>query len=376
MSKRPNGQGSIGTKQRTDGRWQGSFTLPNGKRKFVYAKTRVEVGQKITKLLKDSDKGKVIADERITLEKYTQGWLEIARGRLKPSTWHRYELDIRRRILPALGKKRLAHLEQEDVKKLYSQCTLSGLSAGSVINMHRVLSAILNEAVTDEKISRNVASLAVKSLPRRVKKEMQVLSKEQAGRLLTTARGTRFEALYELALSTGMRQGECLGTKWQDIDWDAGTIQVRRTLSNTKDGLKLVDTKTVRSRRMIKLTATTLESLRRHKISQNEERLSLGAAWQDNDLIFCTEVGTFIHRGNLERRSFKPLLAKAGLPNIRFHDLRHTTATLMLAAGLHPKVVADTLGHSSIAITLDLYSHVTPSLQAQAAEVMDAILAV
>ena len=203
---------------------------------------------------------------------------------------------------------------------------------------------------------------------------MATLSPEQARMLLETAASERLEALYVLALSAGLRQGELLALRWRDINFDAGSVQVRGSLQRTTGGLTIAEPKTARSRRLITLTAAAANALRRHRSAQAKERLRLGAIWEDNDLVFANEIGRPIEAGNLLRRSFWPLLERAGLPHMRFHDLRHTAATLMLGQGVHPKVVAEMLGHSQISVTLDLYSHVTPTMQQQAARAMDSVL--
>jgi integrase len=171
-----------------------------------------------------------------------------------------------------------------------------------------------------------------------------------------------------------MRFGELLGLRWRDVDLDAGILQVRRTLLRTAAGLHLTEPKTAHSRRRVALAPQAREALRTHRGRQAVERLQLGRAWDDQDLVFANAIGKPVEAGNLLRRSFWPLLAKANLPRIRFHDLRHTAATLLLSQGVHPKVVSELLGHSSIGLTLDIYSHVLPDMQQQAATAMDRLL--
>ncbi len=190
-----------------------------------------------------------------------------------------------------------------------------------------------------------------------------------------TRRRSRLEALYVLAVTTGMRQGEILGLRWRDVDVDQGMVQVRGSMQALKGvGLHIAEPKTAGSRRHVMLSQRPIEALRRHRVAQAAERLRAGAGWEDNDLVFANEVGRPIAAGNLLRRSFEPLLKSAGLPRIRFHDLRHTSATLLLGQGVHPKIVSEMLGHSKITTTLDLYSHVTPTMQREAVRAFDAIL--
>ena len=212
--------------------------------------------------------------------------------------------------------------------------------------------------------------------PRAAHREMQTLSPEQARAFLDAAQGDRFHALYVLALSTGMRQGELLALRWQDVDLDRGTVQVRGSLQRTPAGLTLTEPKTAASRRQVGLTPSAVAALRRHRVAQTEERLRFGSVWQDNGLVFCNEIGEPIDATHVTVRPFRRLLERAGLPQIRFHDLRHTAATLLLGQGVHPKMVSEMLGHTQIAITLDLYSHVTPTMQRQATDAMEAVLTV
>lgn len=206
--------------------------------------------------------------------------------------------------------------------------------------------------------------------------EMSVLTPEQVHMFLKVAKADRLEALYVLALSTGMRQGELLALRWRDLDLDLDnpTLQVRGTLQRTTNGLIIAEPKTARSRRRVALSPTAVAALRAHRLRQLNERLALGSAWEDQDLVFPNTIGKPIEATNLLRASFSPLLAKAGLPRIRFHGLRHTAATLLLSRGVHPKVVAEMLGHATISITLDTYSHVLPDMQREAARAMEAVL--
>jgi integrase len=221
-------------------------------------------------------------------------------------------------------------------------------------------------------VARNVADLVTP--PRAERHEMQTLSPEQARAFLEAAQGDRFHALYVLALSTGMRQGELLALRWHDVGLETSTVQVTGSLQQVNGGYVVTEPKTHSSRRRLVLTKSAIEALRLHRVAQAEERLRLGPAWEDNDLVFANEIGGFVDASNLVRRSFLPLLRRADLPRVRFHDLRHSAATLLLGRGVHPKVVAEMLGHSQISVTLDLYSHVTPTMQQEAASVMDAVL--
>jgi integrase len=197
---------------------------------------------------------------------------------------------------------------------------------------------------------------------------------EETRRLLETAHEERLEALYVVAVTTGMRQGELLGLKWHDVDLEAGTLSVRRTLTRHGGKVALGAPKTKNSRRTIHLTEGAIHALRVHLERQLEEIEQLGDAYQDQGLVFTTEVGTLINSTNLRRCSFAPLLKRAGLPQIWFHDLRHTCATLLLLRSIHPKYVQELLGHATIAITLDTYSHLIPGMGIHTARAMEDIL--
>ena len=239
--------------------------------------------------------------------------------------------------------------------------------------IHVTLHKALNDAVSDGLVPKNVAS-AVKS-PRSEKPEVHPLTREQARILLEGAskEDDRFEALYVVALHCGLREGELLGLKWEDVGLVARTLAVRRTLSETRTGHKFELTKNGKGR-SVKLSQGAVEALKSHRARQNEERLKAGSLWQDHDLVFPTTIGTTMSGTNLTGRHFKPLLKKAGLPAIRLHDLGHTCATILLMVGKHPKFVQELLGHASINITLDTYSHVIEGMDGGLADAMDEAL--
>jgi integrase len=203
---------------------------------------------------------------------------------------------------------------------------------------------------------------------------MRTLSAEQVALLFEAAAGERLEALWVLAVTTGMRQGELLALKWPQLDLDRSVARVTGTLAVGPEGVTIAEPKTARSRRQIALTDQAVGALRRHRVAQAAERLQAGPTWEDNQLVFCDLLGRPLAAEWMVRRGFRPLLRKAELPVIRFHDLRHTAATLMLSRGIHPKVVAEMLGHTTVAVTLDIYSHVTPDMQREAARLMTEFL--
>lgn len=369
-SRRANNEGSI--YRRKDGRWVASVSVEGGRRKYLYGKTRHEVARKLTVALKARLDGLPIVGERQTVEQFLDSWLESVRPSLRPRTWTRYEELLRLHAVPEIGHLPLARLTPQHVQRLYAGRLERGLSPTTVRHLHTTLHTALGQAAKWGVVARNVIGLVAP--PRSTHREMSVLSPEQARALLAAASGDGLEALFVLALSNGMRQGELLGLRWKDVGLEMGRLQVTTSLQWTRDGPLFGEPKTPRSRRQITLTQAAADALRRHRVEQAQERLRLDAAWEDNDLVFADEIGRPVSPWILIRH-FQALLAKADLPKIRFHDLRHTAATLLLGQGVHPKIVSEMLGHSNIGTTLDLYSHVTPVMQRQAADVMDAVLA-
>jgi integrase len=297
---------------------------------------------------------------------YLRRWLnDSVRGSVKPVTFDSYSGLVKKHIIPAVGRVKLDKLSPAHLQGLYREKLDAGLSPRTVQYLHVVLHRALKQALRWNLVPRNVAEAV--DPPKVHREEMRPLSPTEARKLLEVAREDRLDALYVLAVHCGLRQGELLGLKWEDVDLETDTLQVRRTLS----GDTFTAPKTARSRRSVKLTAGAVEALKRHSARQADQMTSMGERYEDRDLVFASEVGTPLNRHNLAQRSFKPLLKRAELPNIRFHDLRHTCATLLLSKGVHPKFVQELLGHATIAITLDTYSHVLPGMGDQTATAIE-----
>jgi integrase len=374
MGKRGNGEGSI--TRRKNGGWMAQYTVytANGrKRKSLYGKARQEVAAKLARALSDRENGLILEAGSQTLGEYLNRWLNgSVKGSVKDKTFNDYEWLVRKHIAPTLGRIKLKTLSPIHLQGLYQGKLEAGLSPSTVRHLHVVLHRALNQALRWGLVPRNVSEAV--DLPKLQKKEIRPLSADEARRLLEEARWDRLEALYVLAVHCGLRQGELLGLRWEDVDLEMGTLQVRRTLTTTKGGSRFTAPKTAKSRRRIKLTAGAMDALRRHHDRQFAESTRLAGLWQDYGLVFATTTGTPLNPSNLTSRSFKPLLKRAGLPDIRFHDLRHTCATLLLGKGVHPKLVQELLGHATIAITLDTYSHVLPGMGDQTANAMESAL--
>jgi integrase len=342
-------------------------TKDGRKRKTIYGKKRKDVADELSKVLSNQANGIFYNDENVTVGEYLDKGLN---GSVRKSTFDCYEVICRRHIVPALGGMKLSRLTPVHVQEFYRDKLDGGLASASVHKCHTVLHKALDQAVNWHLIPRNVCD-GVKA-PRAVpKEEMRTLSPEETRHFLEAARGDRLEALYVLAVTTGMRQGELLGLKWQDVDLEAKMLQVRRTLTRHGGKIALGEPKTKKSRRSIRLTSHAVEVLKAHLNRQLREIEILGDRYQDQGLIFTTDTGAPVNPSNLRQRSFAPLLKRAGLPHMRFHDLRHTCATLLLSRGVHPKFVQELLGHATIAITLDTYSHVMPSMGDATARAME-----
>jgi integrase len=379
--RRGNNEGSIS--RRKDGRWMGRYTVHTAdgpKQRAVYGKTRAEVSQKLTKAMADRDSGLTFDAGNLKLGEYLDRWLsECVKGTVRESTFERYEYAIRPHIKPALGRIKLKSLTSAHVRAFY-RLKLDGaegspgLAPATVHKLHGVLHKALDQAVADGLILRN-ATDAVK-IPRIDREEINPLTADEVGILLEAAREDRLEALYVVAVHTGLRQGELLALKWDDLDLEGETLRVRRTLTYSGGKHFLSEPKTKKSRRTVRLTPSAVAALRGHLERQMEEIDRLGSLYQPGGLVFSSTTGSIINPSNLRNRSFARLLQRAGLSGrgVRFHDLRHTCATLLLSRNVNPKIVSEMLGHATIAITLDTYSHVLPEMQEKAAKAMEEAL--
>ena len=335
-------------------------------------KTREEVRQKLTKAIADRDGGLIFDAGTLSLREYLDMWLnDSVRDTVKQRTLENYEYVSRVHLTPVLGGMRLQAITPAHIQGLYRSRLDSGLSGRTVKLIHTVLNKSLKQAIRYGLIARNPCEAVTP--PRAKKKDVKALSPEEAKRFLQVSKGERLEALYVLAVTAGLREGELLGLRWQDVDLEAGTLSVRQQLTRTKDGLSFTSPKRNKSR-MVRLTVLALKVLKRHNVAQEQERLKAGSLWQEAGLVFTTRIGTPLDVSNLTYGSFRPLLERAGLPRIRIHDLRHTFATLLLSKGTHPKIVQEMLGHATISQTIDTYSHVLPDMQEGAVASMESVL--
>ena len=367
MGKRGNSEGSI-FQRSSDGRWVGSLTLSGGRRKSVYGTTRQEASRKLAKALHDRELGIGDVPENVTVEQWIGQWLETVESTVRRSTYVRYEGLMRVHIVPRIGKVRLARLTPVRVQKLYKEMLDVGLSPTTVRHAHAVLHRALGRAVRFNLLVRNPCDMV--DAPRNAKPNHKFLTTEQSKVLLEAAKGDRLEALITLALMTGCREGELLALRWGNVDLVKGTMTIVESL--TPWGFS--ETKTDSGRRQIPLPQMVVQSLQRHHTAQMVERLAAGSRWHNLDLVFGNTVGGPISPQNLVTRSFYPLLERASLPRMRFHDLRHSAASLLLAMGVHLIVTKEILGHASIEITANLYSHLAPTMTRDATDGLGELL--
>ncbi|MEU7345768.1 tyrosine-type recombinase/integrase [Streptomyces bacillaris] len=393
---RANGEGTI--YQRKDSRWEaaGYVLAANGTRKRVrvYGSTRREAADKLAETIADSHRGLPVATADSTIGDYLTYWLNsVAVHQLRENTHPRYATCIRLHLIPGLGTKKIARLTAKDVRTFLDrlrttcQCCTQGLdterkkccavgeccqkrlSALTVSYVHSVLKSALEHAVREDELPRNVAR-NVKTTAHQPRR-FRPLTAAEARQFLDAARADRLHALYELALRTGLRRGELLGLHWADVDLDGGTASVCRSLQRTRSaGLTHLPTKTRASERRIALPTECIRALHGHWERQEEEREGAGADWKTSGLVFTTTAGGPLDPANITRH-FRGLLNRAGLRRIRFHDLRHSTATLLLEQGVDLVVIKELLGHAHIGVTASVYAHVRLRLQRQAIDTLN-----
>ena len=371
--RRGNNEGSI--YRRKDGYWVGQYGVQTAKgtnTRYIYGKTRAVVAEKLTRALADRNDGLTYDTGKITVGEYVERCIEDSvKNTVRQRTYERYEQVARVHIKPAFGRIKLSALTPAHIRALYREKLDAGLAPRTVRYIHVTLNKALKQAVADGLIPRNPAS-SVKP-PKLTKKEIRPLDREQVRAFFDAVSGERLEPLYVLAVTSGLREGELLGLRWEDVDLETGTLQVRRSLSEARSGRIFEAPKSGKGRN-VRLTQRALNALRAHRKRQLEERMKLAGLWQDYGLVFPSQLGTPIGARNLNR-SFKRHLERAGLPrSFRFHDLRHTCATLLLRQGVNPKFVQELLGHSDVSLTLNVYSHVLPDMGDQAAVAMDTVL--
>lgn len=397
--KRGNGEGSI--YRRENGVWAALipyFDPASGTKKRMYlsGKTKKEVQEKLLKVEQQKNTGHLTAPSKITVKEWMTTWVnDYIKSHLRPTTYSLYKTMINAYIIPHLGALQLNKLQTADLQHFYQHLLEEGrikkskqqdtegqenkkaelppgLAPKTVHRIHQIINSALKQALAEHKIPFNPCDSA--RPPKPTTRPIQPLSAEQVQIFLKSIKDDWFYPVFITELGTGLRRGELLGLKWEDVDLKAATIQIRRSLVVVDGRPELQeDVKTKTSKRNIPLPAEAVKILKKYKAKQAELLLTLGYKVTGDDLVFTWQDGRPIDPGYIQKH-FSKLLESAKLPHIRFHDLRHTFATLLLEAGEHPKVVQELLGHSNISTTLDLYSHVVPSMKAKAASTINGFL--
>ena len=349
-----------------------SWRDSTGRRMTRYGQTRAAASDLLIDGLGARADGVVTPAGGQTVEEFLTLWLEdSAKRSVRPLTFMSYKTIVSIDLIPELGPLLLAQLTPQHVQRLMNRKLDGGLSPRRVQYVRAVLRLALRAAEQWGYVSRNVASLTTP--PKAAPHEIRPLDPDRIRIFLEHIRGHRLEALYTVALAIGLRQGEALGLRWEDVDLDTATLHVRHGLQRLDGKLTLVAPKTQRSRRTVMLPAVAVKSLRAHRERQAHERVLAAQLWREADFVFTTPLGGPLD-GNNVTHAFQRVLKSADLPHQRFHDLRHACASLLLVQGVSPRVVMEVLGHSQVTLTLNTYSHVMPSLQREAADQMDAAL--
>lgn len=369
--RRRKGEGSL-FQRKSDGLWVGRLRDPaSGQTHSVYGRSYDEAADSLGTLRERLRHGLPPEPRRETVRSYLERWLaDTASQSVRPSTLRRYALDVERLSL-RLGQRRLVDLQPAEVQAFLNRLSALGLAPSSVRHCRTVLRAALRQAEREGLLTRNVAALTVP--PRVPPRDPAAMTLAEAQAILVAFAGHEFEHLVTLALATGLRLGELLGLAWADVDLTAGTLLARQQVQRLERRSQLVPVKTRRSRRALQLPQVALAALRARRQQQREQKLKAGGAWVETGLVFTRLDGGLYNPSNVTRR-FQHQLAKAGLPVIRFHDLRHGTATLLIAAGVPQRVVMEVLGHAQVSTTLNLYAHVAPDLQRGALDALDRAL--
>jgi len=370
MTKRANGEGSI--YRRGDGRWSGALSYVDRsgvrKRHVEYGPTQKDVRDKLRAARDRLDGGAPVRDAKVTLAVYVEQWIAttLAASDRKGSTKQLYAGLARTHLCPApLGALPLDRLRASDVEALVHRKRRDGKAGSTVRQIYTVLRAVLDTAVRDDLLARNPA--AVVKRPAVERREAHYLTAEQVRTLVAGIAEDRLRALYLLLLGTGLRRGEALAAGWDDLDLEGGQIRVRGTLSRIGGELVITEPKTDKSRRVVPIPQPVLVELRAHRVRQLQERLHAGSEWREHGLVFCSHTGTPLDPRNA-LRSLQAIAVRVGLPGVGLHTLRHSAASALISAGVHMKVVQEVLGHSSYAITADVYAHVGVTQQRDAAD--------
>jgi integrase len=374
MSKRGQNEGSI--YKRPDGRWTSVINLgyQGGKlkRQYFYGKTREEVAGKLSEATEKRRQGLPVVFERQTVSQFLDRWLkDCVKSSVRPNTYYSYEQNVRLYLKPHLGPIQLSRLGPQHIQSFMNTQLNEGRSPRLVQYQRTVLRCALNQAMKWNLVPRNAATLV--DPPRYNKPEAAPLNPDEVNKFLKAIKQDPFETLFHVALTLGLREGEVLGLRWQDIDFQTGIVRIRGSLQRIDKKLQLVEVKTERSKRSLPIPKSLLSSLKAHRRRQLEQKMLAGAEWKEHDLVFTTGKGMPLFARNVIR-SYHRLLSISQVKRRRFHDLRHSCATFLLAKNIPARTVMDILGHSNISLTMNTYSHVMREMLRDAAEAMNAVI--
>ncbi len=374
--RRGHNEGSVYYEESRD-RWVAAVSIGPGKRKKFYFKTKQEALKKKNEALRELEQGTLATGSQRKLKDYLEDWIEnVHKDKLRISTYVKYKKLIKY-IVADLGDVWLQKLTPEQVRRFYTKMGTKkdkggrGLSSKTIHEIHGVLHLALDNAVSWNYVGRNVCDLV--KPPRIVSREATPLTLEQARVLLNKVREHRLEVLLTMAVVTGMRRGELLALRWANIDFERQTLLVLHTVDYIPHyGYVETEPKTKAGKRLISLPFFLLDMLQQHRVKLLKQQLKQGDDWENRDLVFPDLRGGYFN-SNYLLRIFKKLLKEAGLPHMHFHDLRHSAATILLSMGVNMKVIQELLGHSDVAITLGLYSHLLSSMQKEAVDKWDGV---
>jgi integrase len=367
--KRGNNEGTI--YKRNDGRWCAQVSL-GGRRITKYAKTQKECRDWVKQTLDKIEHGLTFEGTQISLERFMESWLAGKELSRRPNTVRNYRSYCSEYIFPVLGKMRIQAILPAHIRQLYLRMQMDGRGARTIQLIHVTLHCALKQAVREGLIGHNPMEAVER--PKVETQQFQVFTEEQVRTFLAAARGHPFETLFYLALTTSLRKGELLGLMWSDVDWQKASLKVERQLQNIPgNGYALVPTKTKSGRRQIKVGKGALAMLEAHRQRQETLKAAAGDRWIETGMIFTTNIGTYLDQTRVSRE-FKQILRENGLPDLRFHDLRHTSISLLLDMGTPVNTVQRRAGHSKASVTTDIYGHVMAHSQDAAAENIEEIV--
>lgn len=372
--RRGNGEGSV--YQRQDGRYTGYIRTEKGQKKYFYGSTRKEVQDKVRAALNEKEQGILATGPNMLLRDYFPEWLETVckPPSRAPRTYVAYRSVISKHLIPEIGHLKIRSLTTRHIQELYAKKLREGVKPTTLEQMQKVLSGSLGSALRWEMVSKNVASKV--SIPKHEQREIIPLTEEEARVLLEAAQGHRLEGMILLGVTLGLRRGEITALKWKDVDFEAHTLSVKHTVSHVPFMSYVEkDPKTRASKRKIYLPDVVIQTLQQHYEAQKAEAENGGLSfseWNPKGLVFLSKRRSYMHKDQT-LTEFYAILSQAGLPKMHFHDLRHSAATILLVKGVHPKMVQELLGHSSIVMTMNIYAHVMPAMRKEVAGIMDTI---